>query len=83
MTKKHIHTYFQDQIVAFEENLIASAFMGEKAIHRLRLSIKKLRTLMGLIEELLSYPEKFQYRFKRLSSIFKPLGAIRDNRNIG
>jgi CHAD domain-containing protein len=81
MTKKHIHTYFLDQMVAFEDNLIMSAFMGEKAIHQLRLSIKKLRTLMDLIQEFLTYPEEYGYQFKRLTSIFKSLGAIRDNRN--
>lgn len=81
MTKKHIHTYFLDQIAAFEDNLITSAFISEKAIHQLRLSIKKLRTLIGLIQDFQSYPEKFEYQFKRLTSIFKPLGAIRDNRN--
>ena len=81
MTKKHIHTYFQDQMAAFEDNLIKSAFMSEKAIHQLRLSIKKLKTLMGLIQEFSPYPEKFQYQFKRITSIFKSLGAIRDNRN--
>ena len=59
MTKKHIHTYFQDQMAAFEDNLIMSAFMSEKAIHQLRLSIKKMRTLIGLIQEFLAYPEEY------------------------
>ncbi len=81
MTKKHIHTYFQNQMAAFEDNLIMSAFMSEKSIHQLRLSIKKLRTLMDLVQEYLSCQEKFQYQFKGLASIFKSLGAIRDNRN--
>ena len=74
MTKKHIHTYFQDQMAAFEDNLIMSAFMSEKSIHQLRLRIKKLRTLMGLVQEYLSCQKKFQYQFKGLASIFKSLG---------
>lgn len=81
MKRKQIQAYFHDQMGAFEENFIESAFVSEKSIHQLRLSIKKLRTLMNLIKRYSSYPEKFHYQIKQITSLFKPLGAIRDNRN--
>ena len=76
-----MHAYFQSQMVAFEDHLVRSAFMSEKAIHQLRVSIKKLRTLMDLIREFSPYQEIFLLQFNRITSIFKTLGTIRDNRN--
>ena len=81
MKSEHICAYFQDQMVSFEKNLIESAFLSEKAIHQLRVSIKKLRALMNLVENHTSYPNQFLYQFKQVTSVFKPLGKIRDNRN--
>lgn len=68
-------------MMAFEGNLLESAFLSEKAIHQLRVTIKRLRTLMKLLRAYAPYPETFQYQFKKITSIFKILGTIRDNRN--
>ena len=80
--REHIRIYFQDHMKAFEGNLIESAFLTEKAIHQLRVTIKRLRTLMKLLEDYTVYPESFHYQFKKITSIFRSLIILLSVSNI-
>jgi CHAD domain-containing protein len=71
-----IRNYFKEQIKIFDEcHARLSINKDEKNIHKLRTTLKRLRTLNILLDEILLRQKKFP---ENLTELFKSVGEVRE-----
>ena len=71
--------YFQkQQAVLIEKYPLASEHLDSEAIHKIRLSIKKIKAFFNLILYLHPSCQIYKPRFKNLKVLFKSCGQVRD-----
>ena len=80
----YILTYFQKHKSLIEENLLLCADPKDvEAVHNLRLSIKRLRVLARLADELSEGTFDAMGSMKKINKLFKRAGRLRDAQVLG
>jgi CHAD domain-containing protein len=75
--KNGISSFYQNRIDSFLQNLSKAESLDEKAIHKLRVDIKNIRSLLLLLEGLQLFDDNSEKILKQLQKIFKPTGRLR------